>query len=124
MLLILIIASVVAIILNPIVKRFERVAAARSGDPAVYVGGFAILDRIGVLLANPVSTQVDRFADNVPQHTQQANHDLDNLQQLAEQQRDQVQIEQQGQTALVHAAEGVKSSGDIVSFSRGLLTSS
>ncbi len=121
-LLILVIASVVAIILNPIVRAFERVLPRGLAILAVFVGGFAILAGVGVLLSNPIGSQVDRFADHVPQLTHQANHSLDNLQRWLNRNGIKIQIEHQGQTALDTLQKRiVKSSGSIVSFSRDLL---
>src|SRR5205807_10664905 len=59
-LLILIIASVIALILNPLVKVLERGMPPRLASLLVYVVGFAALGRIGVLLSDPISTQVSR----------------------------------------------------------------
>jgi predicted PurR-regulated permease PerM len=122
-LLILIAASTVALILNPLVKRFERRRVPRG--PAIliiYVGIFVALGGIGILLSNPVSTQVNRFAQNVPSIIRHANHDLASLQHFLNRQGIHVKIQQQGQTALQTLQKSVlKSSGSIVSFSRDLL---
>src|SRR5262249_45586731 len=62
-LLILIAASTVALILNPLVKILQRRLRIDRGVAifAVYVGFFAAVAGIGVLLANPISTQISRF---------------------------------------------------------------
>src|SRR5579864_6439295 len=58
--LILIAASTLALILNPLVKMISRGRVPRGlAILLVYVAGFAALGGIGVLLANPVSTQVN-----------------------------------------------------------------
>ena len=75
-----------------------------------------------MLLANPVTTQVNRFAQERPDVIRQANHDLANVQHWLNQHGIKVQIQQQGQTALQTLQKNVlKSSGSIVSFSRDLL---
>ncbi len=120
--LVLIIACVVALILNPVVQLLERMRVPRGlAILGVYVGGFAALGGIGVLLANPISTQVTHFANNVPHYVDNANHDLDNFQNWLNQHGIKVQIEKQGQTALDTLQKNVlKSSGSIVSFTRDL----
>jgi len=122
-LLILVIASVIALILNPLVKMLERVMPRGLAILLVYVGGFAVIGGIGVALANPVSTQVSRFSNDVPKFVHTANHDLANLQTWLNHHGIHVQIQKQGQTALQTLQKNVlKSSGSIVSFSKDLLS--
>jgi predicted PurR-regulated permease PerM len=123
-LLILVIASVIALILNPLIKLFERRHLPRGlAILLVYVGGFAALGGIGVLLSDPISTQVSRFAKDVPTFVNKANHDLANLQTWLNHRGIHVQIEKQGQTALQTLQKNIlKSSGSIVSFSKDLLS--
>src|SRR5206468_3445658 len=66
-LLILVAASTAALILNPLIKRLQRAGIHRGlAIFLVYVAMFAALIGIGILLANPISTQVNRFAKDVP----------------------------------------------------------
>ncbi len=121
-LLILIIASLVALILNPVVKMLSRSMPRGLAITVVYVGFFLALAGLGVLLANPVSTQVNRFANDVPHLVRQANRDLANLQHWLDRRGIKVQVQKQGQTALQTLQKDVlKRSSDIVSFSRDLL---
>jgi predicted PurR-regulated permease PerM len=122
-LLILLVASVVALILNPLVKLLERRRIPRGlAILIVYVGGFACLGGIGVLLSNPISTQVSRFSHDVPHFIDKANQELVSLQTWLNNHGIHVQIQKQGQTALDTLQKNVlKSSGSIVSFSRDLL---
>jgi predicted PurR-regulated permease PerM len=122
-LLILVAASTGALILNPLVKRMQRVRVHRGlAIFLVYIALFAGLIGIGILLANPISTQVNRFAKDVPTFVKHANHDLANLQNWLNKHGINVQIQQQGQTALQTLQKNVlKSSGNVVSFSRDLL---
>jgi predicted PurR-regulated permease PerM len=122
--LILLGASTVALILNPLVKILTRRGLPRGlAIPLAYIGIFAILVGIGVLLANPVSTQVGRVADNLPHYTAVANRDLADLQHFLTKHGIKVQIQAQGHTALqTLEKELAKRSNDIVSFSRGLAT--
>ena len=123
-LLILIVAAVIALILNPVVQLLQRAHLPRGlAILVVYLGGFAALTGIGVLLANPASTQLSRFENNVPSLIRQANHDLANLQSWLDRHGINVHVEKQGQTALDTLQKNIlKQSGAIVSFSRDLLT--
>src|ERR1035437_1092137 len=122
-LLILIAASTVALILNPLVKILQRAGLSRGlAILSVYVGLCAALGGLGVLLSSPVSTQVNHFAHNVPSLVKRANRDLANIQHWLNGHGIRVQIQQQGQTALQTLEKNVlKSSGNIVTFSRDLL---
>src|SRR2546421_7226270 len=65
-LLILTAASTGALILNPLVKKLERGRVPRGvAILLVYVGLFAGFAGVGVLLSDPISTQVNHFAHNV-----------------------------------------------------------
>jgi predicted PurR-regulated permease PerM len=124
-LLILIAASTVALILNPLVKILERRLRFHRGVAifAVYVGFFAAVAGIGVLLSGPVSTQISRFQKDVPHLVKQANKDLANFQRWLDRRGIKIHIQQQGHTALQTLQKNIlKRSGDIVSFSRDLLT--
>jgi predicted PurR-regulated permease PerM len=123
-LLILVIASLVALILNPVVKMLERWRFPRGlAILTVYVGGFGALGGVGVLLSNPLSGQISRFTKDVPHIVRQANNDLANVQNWLDRNGIKIHIQQQGQTALQTLQRNIlKRSGDIVSFSRDLLT--
>jgi predicted PurR-regulated permease PerM len=123
-LLILLAASTIALILNPLVKMVGRTGLPRAlAILLVYLGGFAFIGGLGVVLANPISTQVSHLEADVPHFVNQANRDLANLQRWLNSHGVKVQIQQQGQTALQTLQKTIlKRSSAIVSFSRGLLT--
>jgi len=123
-LLILIAASAFALILNPLVKILQRLGLHRGvAILLVYLGGFALVAGVGVLLSDPVSTQITNFQKNVPHIIDQANKDLANFQSWLTRHGIKVQIQKQGETALQTLQKNVlKRAGDIVSFSRDLLT--
>jgi predicted PurR-regulated permease PerM len=122
-LLILIVAGTVALIVAPIVRFLETFLPRGVAIFLVYLGTFAILAGIGALLASPVTTQISRFADNVPQLVRHANHELDNIQTFLNNHGINVHIKAQGQSALQTLQRNVlKRSGAIVSFSRDLLS--
>jgi predicted PurR-regulated permease PerM len=116
-------ASVVALILNPVVQVLERRRIRRGVAIAiVYVGGFAGLGGVGVLLSNPISTQVSHFQHNVPHLVAQANKQLASIQNWLDRHGIKVHIKKQGQTALQTLQKNLlKRSGAIVSFTRDLL---
>ncbi len=122
-LLILVAASTGALIFNPLVKRLQRARIHRGlAIFLVYIGLLAALIGVGVLLADPISTQVNRFAKDVPTFVRKANHDLANLQHFLNKHGIKVKIQQQGQTALQTLQKNVlKSTGNIISFSQNLL---
>jgi predicted PurR-regulated permease PerM len=122
-LLVLIVASVIALILAPIVRLLSRFMPRGLAIAAVYLGGLAALVGIGVLLANPVTDQITKFENNLPSLISHANHDLANFQNWLDRHGINIHIKQQGQSALQTLQKDLaKRSGDIVSFSRDLLS--
>jgi predicted PurR-regulated permease PerM len=124
-LLILLGASTVALILNPIVKFVSSRARIPRGLAIlfVYLAGIAFIGGIGVLLSDPVSTQITRFAHDVPSYVDTANRDLASFQRWLNQHGIRIQIQHQGQTALQTLENQIqKRSSAIVSFSRDVLT--
>ncbi len=123
-LLILLAASTIALILNPIIKQFERGRIPRGmAILLVYLGFFAALGGIGVLLSDPISTQVTHLEHSVPHFVHNANKELASVQSWLDRNGLKIKIQQQGQTALQTLQKDVlKRSNDIVSFSQGLLT--
>ncbi len=123
-LLILLAASAIALILNPVIKQLERGRVPRGlAILLVYLGFFAALGGIGVLLSDPISTQVTHLEHSVPHFVKNANKELASVQRWLDRNGIKVKIQQQGQTALQTLQKDVlKRSNDIVSFSQGLLT--
>jgi predicted PurR-regulated permease PerM len=122
-LLVLIVASVVALILAPPVRLLERRIPRGLAILLVYLACFAVVVGIGFLLVSPVTTQITKFEHNVPAIVKGANRDLANFQSFLNRHGINVHIQQQGQTALdTLQKDVVKRSGAIVSFSRDLLS--
>jgi predicted PurR-regulated permease PerM len=123
-LLILIVASLIALILAPLVRVLSRRLPRGLAILLVYLGGIAVLVGVGVLLASPVSTQISHFKANLPSIIAGANRDLANVQNWLNQHGINLHIKQQGQSALDTLQKTLaKRSGAIVSFSRDLLAS-
>jgi predicted PurR-regulated permease PerM len=123
-LLILLAASTIALILNPPVRMLVKRGVPRGiAIFLLYLAAFTVVAGLGVLLANPVSTQISHLERDVPQYVDQANRSLTDLQRWLDRQGIHVQIQHQGQTALQTLQNTIlKRSSDIVSFSRDLLT--
>jgi predicted PurR-regulated permease PerM len=122
--LLLIVASLVALGLAPSVRLLQRYIPRGLAILVVYLACFAVLIGVAILLASPVSGQITHFEHNLPQITRSANRDLGNLQTFLDKHGITVHITKQGQTALDTLQKTIlKRSGDIVAFSRGLLSS-
>jgi predicted PurR-regulated permease PerM len=123
-LLILLAASTIALILNPLVKMLQRRRVPRGlAILVIYLGFFAAWGGVGVLIANPIGTQVTRLERNIPSFVRTANRDLASFQRWLDRRGIKIQIQQQGQTALQTLERNVlKGSGNLVSFSRDLLS--
>jgi predicted PurR-regulated permease PerM len=122
-LLILIFASVVALILNSPVKALERHGIPRPlAIPLMYVAVLAALALVGLLLSTPITSQVSHFQHNIPSIVHNANRELGDVQTWLDHRGIHIHIEKQGQTALDTLEKSIsKRSGDIVSFSSDLL---
>jgi predicted PurR-regulated permease PerM len=122
-LLILIIAAVIALILNPLVTVLHQRGLPRGlAIPIAYLAIFAAIGGVGVLLATAISTQISHFQHNLPHIIDHANRDLADLQNFLNKHGIHVHLQSQGHTALQTLQKSVlKHSGAIVSFSRDLL---
>jgi predicted PurR-regulated permease PerM len=122
--LLLIVASLVALGLAPSVRLLQRYMPRGLAILVVYLACFAVLIGVAILLASPVTSQITNFEHNLPQITRSANRDLGNVQSFLDKHGITVHITKQGQTALDTLQKTIlKRSGDIVAFSRGLLSS-
>ncbi len=121
--LIFIVASVIALILNPLVKLIERGRMPRGlAVMTVYLGFLAILGGIGLALANPISDQVTTLQKDVPNLVDSANGSLADLQDWLDKKGIGIEIKRQGETALETLQDKVLGgTGDLVSFSSDLL---
>lgn len=128
--LVFLVASVIALILNPVVKRLERPLGSRGirlprglAVAAVYVGFVVLLAAAGALLANPVVDQVQALQRDVPGLIDSANASLADVQEWLDDQGIDVELKAQGETALETLQRNVlNQSGDLVNFGQDLLT--
>src|SRR3954454_15462291 len=122
-LLVFLVAAVIALILNPLVRIFERTRLPHGLAVAgVYIGLFLALAGVTVLLINPVSQQVTNFQRDVPRLTRDANASLSDLQDWLDDNDINIEVKEQGSTALETLRKNVlKGSGSIVDFTSGVL---
>ncbi len=123
-LVIFIVAGLIALILNPVVAFLARRRLPRGlAVLVVYLGFFLIITGIAFLLANPISNQASKFADDIPHITKEANKNLADFQRTLNKGGIHVHFIKQGKTALQTLGEkAAKGAGSIVSFSGGVLT--
>lgn len=123
-LLVFVIAAVIALMLNPLVKAVHRGSRFPRGlaVAVVYLGFFLVLAGGVALLINPVTDQVKRLQRDVPNLVSSANRSLADLQRTLDKQGIQVKIQEQGKTALQTLQQQVvKRSSSIVSFGQDVL---
>ncbi len=123
-LVIFIVAGLIALILNPVVAFVQRAGLRRGLSVlAVYLAFFLMLAGVGLLLASPVSNQVESFAHNVPHIVSEANRKIASIQSYLNKHGLKVKLVKQGETALDSLREKVgKSLSSVASFGGGLLT--
>lgn len=121
---IFIVAGLIALILNPAVAFLQRRRLPRGlAVLAVYLGFFISLAGIGFLVANPISTQVQKFANNLPHLVNEANKQIESLQRTLNKDGIHVHLVKQGKTALQTIQEKVgKSASKLASSSAGILS--
>jgi predicted PurR-regulated permease PerM len=114
------IAGLIALLLNPFVSLLRRARLPRGvAVLVVMLLLIAAVAGIGLLLANPVSDQVSSFQRSVPGIVDDANETLGNFQDWLDRNGIDVQVANEGQTALQTLGENVSAgSGQIVSFTR------
>ena len=117
-------AAVIALILNPLVAGLQRAHLPRGiAIVCVYLGFLGALAAAGVLLANPISDQVTTLRDDIPSITDSANERLADVQDYFDRKGINVEIKEQGHTALDTLQDKVIGGTDsIVSFGTDLLT--
>ena len=120
---IIVVASFLALVLNPFVELLGRRGVRRSiAIPLAYISLLVVLAGIGVALAQPITNQVDAFQHNFPQLVREANHRLNSIQHFFNKHGIHIQLRKQGHTALdTIQAKVLKSSSSILSFTTSLL---
>src|SRR5215216_8012573 len=121
--LLFIIGALVALLLNPFVMILRRAHVPRGlAVLVVMLGVVTTLAVIGFLLSNPISDQVSTFRNNVPQYVDDANATLADVQTWLDNNGIDVQIAEEGQTALGTLGRNLsKGSGELVAFTQDAL---
>ena len=119
-LLLFIIAGLIALLLNPFVVVLQRARIPRGAAVAiVMIGLVATLTGIGFILANPISDQVSGLQNDVPGYVDDANSELADLQDWLDRRGIEIEVKQEGETALQTIGERITGgAGDVVSFTR------
>ncbi|HEX5622039.1 MAG TPA: AI-2E family transporter [Solirubrobacteraceae bacterium] len=122
-LLLFIIGALVALLLNPFVMVLRRAGVPRGiAVLMVMLAVVSVLVVIGIALSNPIADQVSTFRDNVPQYIDDANTTLADVQEWLDDNGIDVQIADEGQTALGTLGRNLtKGSGEIVTFTQDAL---
>jgi predicted PurR-regulated permease PerM len=122
-LLLFVIGGLVALLLNPFVTLLRRARVPRQLAVLIVMAGvICVVASIGVLLSNPISDQVSAFRNNVPQYVNDANATLADVQTWLDDNGIDVQIAEEGQTALGSLGRDLsKGSGDLLSFTQDAL---
>jgi predicted PurR-regulated permease PerM len=117
------VAAVIALILNPMVTFLQRRRLPRGlSILIVYLGLLTVLAGAGVLLANPVADQAQKFGSDVPGIVDDANGRLADLQDYFDRKGINVEVKRQGETALQTLQEKVVGgTSDIVDFGGQIL---
>jgi predicted PurR-regulated permease PerM len=119
------VAAVIALILNPMVTFLQRRRLPRGlSILIVYLGLLTVLAGAGVLLANPVADQAQKFGNDVPGIVDDANGRLADLQDYFDRKGINIEVKRQGETALQTLQEKVVGgTSDIVDFGGQILKS-
>lgn len=117
------VAAVVALILNPMVAFLQRRRLPRPlAILIVYLGLIGVLAGVGILLANPVADQAQKFGNDVPSIVDDANNRLADLQDYFDDKGINIEVKRQGETALQTLQEKVVGgTSDIVDFGGQIL---
>lgn len=123
-LLLFVVAGVIALILNPLVKVLQRVGLPRGlAIGVVLLGFFGAIAGAVALLVNPVTNQIQAFQRDLPDLIDNANASLADVQQSLDRRGLGIQIAGRGETALETLRSNVvEGSGDVLSFARELVT--
>ena len=123
-LLLFIIAGLVSLLLNPFVTVLRRARLPRGvAVLVVFLVLITALTGLGVLLSDPIADQVSSIQRNVPSYVDDANATLNELQEFFDENGVDVQIADQGRTAVETLGDRLtEGSGEIVNFTREALT--
>jgi putative heme transporter len=123
--LIFVVAAIVALLLNPFVALLQERASFPRGLAVltVFLALILIVGALVAVLAEPIGDQVSRFSASVPGIVDDANAELLDLQDWLDDNGIDIEIADQGKTALETLGANVtEGSGELVSFTRDAVT--
>ncbi len=122
--LLFIVAGLIALILNPAVALLHRERLPRGlAVLAVYLAFFLTLAGVGILLANPISHQVQRFSDNLPKLEREANKQFATFEKNLNESGIHIKIVKPGKTFVQSLSDKVgKSAGKFATFGTAILS--
>lgn len=117
------VATIIALILNPVVSFLQRRRLPRGlAVLVVYLTFFLFVAGVGFLLSTPISDQAKAFNHDIPQLVRSANRSLGSVQAFFDRNGVHVQVVKPGKTALQSLQDrAARGSSSIVSFTGGLL---
>jgi predicted PurR-regulated permease PerM len=118
------VAGLVALLLNPFVSLLQQRARFPRGLAVltVMLCVVGVLIGLGILVSNPVADQVGSFRANVPDIVDDANASLDDLQSWLNRNNIDIQVKDEGQSALQSLGENLTAgSGELLSFTQDAL---
>ncbi|MEA2171820.1 MAG: hypothetical protein QOF76_5120, partial [Solirubrobacteraceae bacterium] len=123
-LLLFVIAGLIALLLNPFVTIVRRTGLPRGLSVlVVFLVLITVVGGVVALVSNPIADQVSSIQHDVPKYVDDANAALADVQEFFDDKGVNVQIADQGRTALETLGDRLsKGSGDIVRFTRDALT--
>ena len=122
--LIFIVAALVALLLNPFVAMLQRARVPRGvAVLCVFLALIFVLGGVVAVAADPIGDQVSRFSASIPGVVEDANAQLTDLQEWLDDNGIDVEVANQGETALQTLGDRVtEGSGELVSFTREAVT--
>jgi predicted PurR-regulated permease PerM len=119
-LMLFIIAGLIALFLNPLVTLLQRLRIPRGAAVGIVMAGVvALIVGLGFVLSNPIADQAQSLQRDVPRYVDDANVALADLQDWLDRRGFDVEIKEEGETALQTIGERVTGgAGEVVNFTR------
>ena len=117
-LLLFIIAGLIALLLNPFVALLQKLRIPRGAAVGLVMAAMvSLVVGLGFLLVNPITDQVSSFQNDVPGYIDDANRELAELQDWLDRNGIDLQVKQEGETALQTIGESITGgAGEVVTF--------
>ncbi|MDA0136102.1 AI-2E family transporter [Solirubrobacter deserti] len=118
------IAGLIALFLNPLVTLVQRARLPRGPAVAIVMGSVvALAVGLGFVLADPVSSQATSLQREIPGYVDDANESLADLQDWLDRRGIDIQVKQEGESALQTIGERLTGgAGEVVGFTRDAVT--